>query len=134
MTDMEFQDHQDMLHHNNCSPQFLRGVANGLNSASASINGTPRKYQENTNQNAVSMRLHNNARHRQYLLENGFDQDCSVGQAATRRPHTSFAVDGARTPRVQELGRDILWFHVTIVYSEVYTRLWYKSYCLTIYF
>ena len=59
---------------------------------------------------------------------------CSVGQAAKRRPHTSFAVDGAQTPWVRELGGDILWFHVTIVYSEVYTRLWYKSYCLTIYF
>ncbi len=47
---------------------------------------------------------------------------CSVGQAATRGSHTSFAVDGTRMPWVWELGRDILWFHIARVYSEVHTR------------
>ena len=62
------------------------------------------------------------------------ERECSVGQATTGGSHTSFAVDGTRTPWVRELGRSVLWFHMVIVYSEVYTHLWYKSYCLTIYF
>ncbi len=59
---------------------------------------------------------------------------CSVGQAEAGGSHTSLEVDGTRTPWVRELGWSVLWFHTMIVYSEVYTHLWYKSYCVTIYF
>ncbi len=50
------------------------------------------------------------------------EAQCSVGQAVTGRSQTSLEVDDTRTLWVRGLRRDVLRFHIVIVYSEVYTR------------
>ncbi len=47
--------------------------------------------------------------------------ECSIGQLVTGGPHASLKVDYTWTSRIRELRRDVLWFHTTIVYFQIYT-------------